>query len=327
LDDLLQTQAGSGDSVLRLDLSPQLDVNFNMKVRAFNFGKFSASNIIGDLKIRNRQLLVKNLSFGAMDGRVNVTGLIDASQQGKLLISCDANLYQVDIRKMFTQLNNFGQEHLRDEHLKGLLTADIQFGSVWSNTFEVDLSTVYAMSNITITNGELIHYAPIEGLKDMLKNRDFSDIKFATLTTQVSIKDKVITIPKTNISNDAIDIDLNGTHTFDNQIDYQISVLYSELMNKNKNKQNEFGQIEDDGLHQERYYFRITGTTENPIYKKMDKEAYKENIIQKVQTEKQNLKEILNKEFKWFKKDSTKQKDPNKKPGEDGEQEFQLEWE
>lgn len=328
LDDLLQYQAASSDtSSLRLDISPKLEVNFNLKSRAFNFGKFSATNIVGEVKIRNRQLLVKNLSFGAMDGRVNITGLVDATQEGKLLISCDANVYKVDIQKMFYQLNNFGQQHLREEHLKGLLTADIQFGSVWSNTFDIDLSTVYAQANITIENGELNHYGPIEGLETQLKKKDFSNIKFATLKTQVSIKDKLITIPATTISNDVLDVDINGTHTFDNQIDYHVSVLYSQLFNKDKNKQNEFGQVEDDGLHNERYFFRITGTTENPVYVKMDKQAYKENIIQKVQTEKQNLKDILNKEFKWFKKDSTKVKDPQKPDDKNTNQEFNLEWE
>jgi hypothetical protein len=228
---------------------------------------------------------------------------------------------------MFYQLNNFGQQHLREEHLKGLLTADIQFGSVWSNTFEVDLSTIYAQASLTIENGELNHFGPIEGLESQLKKKDFSNIKFATLKTQVTIKDKLITIPATTISNDVLDVDINGTHTFDNQIDYHVSVLYSQLFNKDKNKQNEFGQVEDDGLHNERYFFRITGTTENPIYVKMDKQAYKENIIQKVQTEKQNLKDILNKEFKWFKKDSTKVKDPKKPEDKTTNQEFNLEWE
>ncbi len=329
MDDLLQYQANSGDTTsLRMNISPKLEVNFNLKSRAFNFGKFTASNIIGEVKIRNSQLLVKNLSFGAMDGRVNVTGLIDGSQAGKLLISCDASIYQVDIKKMFYQFNNFGQKHLREEHLKGLVTANIKFGSVWSNTFEIDLSTIYALAEITIENGELIHFAPIEGLEDQLKKRDFSDIKFATLKTQVSIKDKIITIPNTTIRNDVMDVDISGTHGFDNQIDYHVSVLYSELFNRDKNKQTQFGQVEDDGLHSERYFFRITGTTENPVYIKMDKTAYKENIKQKVQTEKQNLKDILNQEFKWFKKDTVKVKDPNKKPKDkEGDGEFNLEWE
>lgn len=332
LDELLQYQVSSGDTVLRLDLSPKLDLNFNVNVRNFNFGKFKATDIKGGLKIRNQQILVSSFSFWAMDGRVSATGLIDGSRQDKLLISCDAHLEHVDIRKMFYQMNNFGQEHLRDEHLKGFLTANIVMGSVWSNTFDVDLSTIYANASITIENGELLHYAPIEGLSEELKNRNFSNIKFATLKTSISIKDQIITIPPTNIVNDAVDVDIYGTHTFDNVIDYHVSVLYAEILNNNREKQSEYGQIEDDNLHRERYFFRITGTTENPIYQKVDKKAYKENISTKWKEEKQNLKELLNKEFNWFKKDTLKTKKPDvkptTKPGEkEKEQEFQLDWE
>lgn len=332
MDELLQYQSASGDTVMRLEIPPKLDLNFDLNIRRFNFGKFQASDIKGGLKIRNRQILVSNLSFWATDGRVSATGLIDGTREGKLLISCDAHLERVDIRKMFTQLNNFGQQHLRAEHLNGLLTADIVMGSVWSNTFECDLSTVYADSKVKIENGELLHFGPIEGLSEYLKNRNFSDIKFATLETNISIRDKVINIPTTNISNDAIDVDISGTHTFDNVIDYHVSVLFAEILHNNREKQSEYGQIEEDNLHRERYFFRITGTTENPIYKKVDKEAYKENLNVRIKEEKQNLKDVLNNEFKWFKKDTVKGQKPDKgvkpKTGEgDKVPEFQLEWE
>jgi hypothetical protein len=329
MDDLLQYKITSNDTVYRLDISPKLDFNFKINVRNFVFGKFVANNISGQLKVRNRQALATNVAFGAMDGRVTATGLMDASQSGKLLITCDAKLYRVDIRKMFYEFGNFGQDHLMDENLKGLLTANIQFGSVWSNTLDVDLSTVYANADITIEDGELINYTPIVGLSKQLKNRDFSDIKFATLKTQIGIKDKIINIPATEIKNDVIDFEIQGTHTFENQIDYHVSVLYSELLNKNKNKQTEFGQVEDDGLHNERYFFRITGTTEDPIYQKIDKEAYKEHIVDKIKTEGENLKDVLNNEFGWFKKNDTIKGNKNKKPPKDkeGNQEFKLEWE
>ncbi len=325
MEELLQYQVSSGDTLLRLDISPKLDLDFDVKVRRFSFGKFRAADIVGRMRIHNRQVLVENLSFGAMDGRVSATGLLDNSHNGQLLISCDAHLQRVDIRKMFYQLNNFGQEALTDQNLKGYLTTDIQLKSNWSNLFEVDQSSITAKAKVVIENGELIHFAPIEGLSKYMKNRNFATIKFATLTTHVNIQDRMITIPPTNIRNDVLDVDFNGTHSFSNAINYHVSVLYAEILNSNRDRQSEYGEVEDDGLHRERYYFQITGTTENPIYKKVDKAAYRENLNVRVREEKQTLKEVLKKEFEWFKKDTVNA--PQKPRQGVHEPEFQMEWE
>lgn len=325
MEELLKYDVSENDTVMRLDLSPRLDLDFNVSVRRFNFGKFRAADIIGKLRIHKRQVLIENLSFSAMDGRVSATGLVDNSREGQLMISCDARLQRVDIRKMFYQLNNFGQEALTDQNLKGYLTADIQMKSAWSSTFVVDQSSIAANANVVIENGELIHFEPIEGLSKYLKNRNFANIRFATLTTKVSIQDRMITIPPTNIRNDALDVDFNGTHSFANAINYHVSVLFAEILNSSRDRQSEYGEVEDDGLHRERYFFLITGTTENPVYKKVDRTAYKENLNVRVQEEKQNLKDVLKKEFEWFKKDTTK---AIRKPEKNGTQpEFQLEWE
>jgi hypothetical protein len=162
------------------------------------------------------------------------------------------------------------------------------------------------------------------GLTKFLKGRDLSHIKFATLTNQIEIKNKVITIPAMEIKSDVIDFNAFGTHTFDNKIDYHLSMLIADLKNPSKNKKDdgsEYGQIIDDGLHKEKYFFRITGTVEKPEYIAIDKEAYKQNIADKVQQEKQNLKSILNKEFGWFKKDSVTGGDKNK-----DKYDFNIQW-
>ncbi|MEI6765015.1 MAG: AsmA-like C-terminal region-containing protein [Bacteroidota bacterium] len=307
MDNLLQYRMSEMDTVYKLSLAEQLDFKLDLNIRKFNFRKFNASNISGTVIMKDRQFVAQNLSLNAMDGRISASGLVDASQPEKLLISCDANIKRVNISKLFYQFGNFGMTSFKDENINGTLTADIQFASVWSNTFEVDKNTIYAHAGIKIENGELIGYAPVMGLTKFLKGRDLTHIKFATLTNQIEIKDKVISIPAMEIQSDVIDFSAYGTHTFDNHIDYHLSMLIADLKNPSKNNKDdgsEYGQIIDDGLHKEKYFFRITGTVEKPEYIAIDKDAYKQNIADKVQQEKQNLKSILNKEFGWFKKDA-----------------------
>jgi hypothetical protein len=251
-----------------------------------------------------------------MSGRIGFTGLIDGSQPGKLLISCDAVINKVNVQQLFGELGNFGQKSLEDKNIKGVLTANVQFASIWSDKLKVEKPTIYGKANISIENGELIDYEPLNGLTKYLKNRDLSHVKFQTLKNTIEIKDQMITIPEMEINSSAVNFKMNGTHGFDQTIDYHLSVLISQLRSKGNNRNDQvddIGQIVDDDLHKEKYFFRITGTVDHPIYHTLDKEGIKANIKTNLKNEKESLKEILNREFGWFKKDSTVNKNPKDK--------------
>ena len=267
--------------------------------------------------LKNKQVIAKDVSLKAMNGGIAFSGLIDGTSPNKLLISCDASIQKVNIQKLFSEMDNLGQNTLQEKNLKGLLTANIQFASVWSSTLKVEEPTIYAKASLTIENGELIDYEPLNGLSKYLKNRDLTHVSFETLKNTIEIKDKLITIPDMEIKSSAIDFKISGTHTFEQNIDYHLSVLISQIRNtgsKQNDKVEDIGQIIDDGLHKEKYFFRITGTVDNPVYHTLDKEGYKTNIKTSLNKEKETLKEILNREFGWFKKDSSVIKNPNKNP-------------
>lgn len=313
------------DTVYKLVLPENINFKLNVKIKHFVFDKFTADNIYGNLALKNRQFIAENINMKTLGGSISASGLIDGSRDGKLLISCDADLKQADISKMFYVFGNFGQKSLQDKNIKGLLTASIQFASVWSDSFVVEPETIYASADIKIDKGEIIDYEPLMGLSKYLKGYDLSHVKFETLSNTIVIKNKVITIPKMDINSDAIDIKIDGTHTFENQIDYHLSVLIAQIKKKESKTINEVGHETDDGLHKEKYFFRITGTVENPVYHTFDREGYKEHIKSNLKQEKENLKTILNREFGWFKKDSTLQKNPDDKSKD--KYDFKVEWE
>lgn len=325
LGEILKTNAGVKDSTYRLTLPDNIRFSLDLAIRRFVFGKFTANDISGIVVLKDKQLIARDVKVGAMGGRVEFTGLIDASRPGKLLISCDANLSRVDIRRMFTELDNFGQGSLQDKNIRGLLTARIQFASVWSNTLTVDPSTIFADATLEIDKGELIEYAPLMGLTDYVKGKDFSHVKFETLKNRITISNQIISIPAMEINSNTLDIKVYGSHTFKNEIDYHLSVLISQLRKGNPDKpDNEVGTEVDDGLHKEKYFFRITGTVEKPVYHSVDKEGYRENVKENLSREKENLKTILNREFGWFKKDSTLNKKPDIRKKENYD--FNVTW-
>jgi len=316
LDELLKSTATASDSAYKLTLSDKMDVKLDVNIGKLNFNKFNSTSIVGKVRLKNMQLLVSPLSFFSMDGKSSGLVMIDGSQKNKLLISYDGKITDVNINKLFTEFGNFGQKSLVDNNLKGTVTADIQFASVWSNDLKPDMDKIFAKADIMIKDGELLNYAPMKGLSRFLKVADLNDVKFATLHNQIEIKNKTIYIPTMVIKSSAIDITASGEHTFDNKINYSIKLLLSDIMAKKAKKakpeNEEFGVVEDDNLGKTSLYILITGTVDNPVYK-YDAKGVKAKIAASVLTEKQTLKTILNEEFGWFKKDSAIVKKPKNK--------------
>jgi hypothetical protein len=133
---------------------------------------------------------------------------------------------------------------------------------------------------------------------------DLKRIKFSTLQSNIEINNRTITIPKTAIKNSALNLDLSGTHTFDNEIDYHIQLLISELLAKKRQKKDdEFGPVEKDS-NKRSAFISMTGTVDNPIIK-YDRMGLKQKIKEDLKQEKQTIKTLLKTEFGLFKKDSS----------------------
>ena len=119
-----------------------------------------------------------------------------------------------------------------------------------------------------------------------------------------------------------MDLSGSGIHDFDNNIDYKIRLLLSDVLGKKvKSANSEFGEIEDDGLGRTQLFLSMKGTVDDPKIS-YDRKAVGDKIKQEAQEERKQLKELLREEFGGKKKEDPKKTEPPKKKKE----EMQIEW-
>jgi hypothetical protein len=304
----------SGGSSEGISIPDNFDFNINVNINNFTFGKFMADNIKGSVLLKNQKIALKDVTLNATDGTIKLNAFADASSEN-IKISGDCELQKLNIQKLFTQLNNFGQTTLQDKHLHGYITANVDFTGTWNKKLEVDLNSINATSSILIERGELIGFKPLESLAKYIDVNELKLIKFSMLQSAIEIKNKVIIIPRTSIKSSAINMELWGKHGFDNVIDYHIQLLLSEILSKkpraNKDFDEELSLVENDPENRRSVFIVMSGPIDNPTIK-YDKKGAKEKIKQDIKQEKQTLKNILKEEFGLFKKDSTKVKESEK---------------
>jgi len=313
--------AGKSSETASVNIPDNLDFNVSVDVKHLTFAKFIADNIKGNMLLKNQKVALKDVSLNATDGDVKLNAIADASGDN-LKVSADCDLTSLNIQKLFTQLNNFGQTTIQDNNLKGFVTANIDFSGTWDKKLKVDLNSINLTSSILIERGELIGFKPLESLAKYVDVNELKHIKFSTLQSAVEIKNRVITIPKTSIKSNAINLELWGKHTFENQIDYHIQLLLSEIIakrpKKNKDFDEELSLVENDPENRRSVFIVMTGPIDNPTIK-YDRKGAKEKIKEDIKQEKQNLKQLLKEEFGFFKKDSIKVKETEK-----SNQKFQI---
>lgn len=126
------------------------------------------------------------------------------------------------------------------------------------------------------------------------------------------------------VRSSAADLSVNGKHSFDNDYEYHVKILLSEILSrkriKNRSNITEFGVVEDDGLGRTSLLLKIVG--KGDVAKVgYDVKAAGTVLKDNFKKEKQSLRTILNEEYGLYSKDSTmKPKPEEKKPR------FKIKW-
>lgn len=315
LNELLEdNSADSPDTTYRLDISNRINMNLAVDVGLLQFRKFEAWQVKGNVTLKNQVISADNLAFRAFEGHLLIDGKIDTAPSDSIRITCNASIKNLDVNMLFYQMGNFGQKVLVSDNVNGRVTANVSVNSVWSKDLHCNMDRIYAKSNLTIENGELINFKPMLALNKYLKGADLNRIKFNTLTNQIEIRNQTVYIPSMQINSSAMDLTASGTHTFNNQVDYRLQLLLSQLTGKKvRSASTEFGNIEDDGLGRMKIFLSMKGPVSDPKIT-YDRKGVEQKIAGDIKEEKQNLKNILKEEFGLFRKDTVKPvKQPEKK--------------
>lgn len=310
-DELMKSDDSKSKTGKTLSFSEYIDFNVKLKNNKLKFGKFEASDISAKLIMNNKLLSISDLKLSIFGGNIKASGQVNGrATNKKLLTTIRAEINQVNISKLFYSFNNFGQKEdgLTDKKIKGTVTSSVQMSAVWNQDLTPDMDLLRASIDCTVEDGELNDYQTLNALARFVKVEDLEHVRFKKLKNKFEIRDNKIIIPEMEINSNAMNLKLSGIHKFNNEIDYHVKVRLSEILSKKArkaNKENEdFGEVEDDGLERTTLFLSITGNTDHPVIK-YDTKSVREKIATDLKNEKQNLKQILNKEFGLFSKDST----------------------
>ena len=309
-------------TAFRLPENLILDINF--KIDSLNYKSFSSTQIEGSLTYKPTLLIFTTLKMKALNGTISGNGFIFQNRNKSMITKGSFNVNSVDVNKTFTTFQNFGQNFLKAENIRGSLSGSLSLLLPLDSMLNPQIKSLTAEGKYILLNGSLLNFDPVKQLASFIELSELENISFKQLENDFFIRNNFLYLPQMDVESSAADLSVNGKHSFDNDYEYHIKILLSEILSKkrkkNRNNVTEFGVVEDDGLGRTSLLLKIIGKGEN-IKVGYDIKAASTEVKNNIKSERQTLKTILNQEYGWFKKDSLpKQKTVEKKSR------FKISW-
>jgi hypothetical protein len=291
-----------------------LDINF--RIDSLDFKSFSSSNIRGTLNYKPRLLTFTSLNMESQKGTVSGNGFIVQNSNKSVVARANFTVKDIDVNKAFVTFNNFGQDFLKAENLAGSLSGSFSLLLPLDSMLKPQIKTLTAEGTYTLVDGALNNFEPVKQLSKFIELSELENINFEKLENDFFIKNNFLYIPQMEVKSSAVDLSVNGKHSFDNDYEYHIKMLLSEILSKKrkkiKNNVSEFGIVEDDGLGRTSLLLKIVYKGDE-IKVGYDIKAAGSEIKTNIKAERQTLKTILNQEYGWFKNDTPSQQRPVEK--------------
>ncbi len=309
------TSTNSKDYVLTLPATIELDLS--ARVEELVFEEFTATAINANVRMKDRVLKVSPMTFNTASGAVLGDLELDTRAQGSQAtypLRINATVKDIEMAQLFREFQDFGQEFIGHRHLSGRTQAKVSFDAPLTPDLQLDLQKLVCIVDVAIDKGAIKDHKPLLDVADHIRQnklvapfvntrelRDrLADVRFSRLENQIQIRDGAVHVPTMEVRSSAMDIEISGTHWFDDRIDHHINFRLSDLFRLGKPAKDEFGPIVDDGTGM-RIFLHMYGDVNDPQFAN-DGAMAAAKRKQQFQQEKQELRSILKEELGLFRK-------------------------
>ncbi len=201
------------------------DLRMSITAGSVRYNAFMGKDLRGTVLFSNNDLLISGVSVAHAEG----TLLLDADikqNKGFHTASAKVKLNNVDVARVFKAFDDFGQDGISHENLRGRLNANISITMSINNAGSIIPGTMNGVVDFSLKNGLLTNYEPMQNIKGFVfKNKDMNNVSFAELKNRLEISNYKIRIPRMEIQSTAIAMFVEGVYDIkktESKIDIQV---------------------------------------------------------------------------------------------------------
>lgn len=213
-----------------------LEFDLDLNVKNLGFRTFNATDVKGKITLFNNTLKAYPVSMKMAGGVTSLNFTLSKLFDPVSPMAIDLKVNDADIKTLFTTFNNFNQTTIEAENLAGTISANVKFSALIDDRYTIVAPTMTGTLLCKIKDGVLTDFEPIQNMSNFLfKKRDFSNVQFAELNSNFSVKGTDIHIKKMEIQSSVLSMFLQGHYSFADSTSLSVQLPLSNLKKRHKN--------------------------------------------------------------------------------------------
>lgn len=270
-------------------VSNESKFTFNCDVNKVVYKKFVCNNVKGKMVFQNKTLNAEGISFKAGGGSLALTGKLDMTKKDATIFSGKSKCNEVKVDSLFYLFDNFGQTFITEQNLKGSLSVDADLFIPLDKDNKIVQKGVKALFNVSIKNGELVNFEPMQSLSRFIDAKELNNIRFQELKNTFRVEYETVYIPEMEIKSNVNTVSILGTQAFSGMMDYKLKVQLKNY--KKKDPDAVFGAIKEEGSNTT-LFLTMKGMPSD-LKIAYDTQAVKEKIKDSWKKEKEEFKNLF----------------------------------
>lgn len=202
-----------------------LNLTLNAAVDKLHYDKIDMQQVAGSLQIANETVNISNVKANALDGQLAMTGYYTTKMDTKKPdVGFTYNVSNVDIQKTFYAFNTVQKLMPVGQFLAGKLTSQLKLVGKLGDNMMPDMNTLTGDGNLLLLEGLLSKFAPVEKIAQTLSISQLQQVSLKDIKSYFQFTEGKVFIKPFNVKVKDIDMEIGGTHSFAQLLDYTINM-------------------------------------------------------------------------------------------------------
>jgi hypothetical protein len=230
LPEELKDSAGLDTSVIRepprLDQVSYPNFDFTVDIEEMRYGEFNIYGMNGKLRsTREKIFFLDSLHISSEGGgTVEFNGHFNVSNPDRYSVGAELEVKDMDINDIGLEMQSGEETYMLNENFKGVISAEGLVEVFVTPDLKVNVPTTTAMFNVTVEDGVLINFTPLQAAGKFLDNKNLDYVSFATLSNSFTLMDSKIIIPRMKVESTLGLLIIEGEQALDKSFLYLLRV-------------------------------------------------------------------------------------------------------
>ncbi len=225
----------SGDDMQVIPVPDKVRMKIKTNIKDLTYTNLNLKNFNGDLEVKNREVLLKNLVTQTLGGNIAMEGLYNTVDLSKPDFSIKMDLSKIKFADAMSKFEMLKKAAPIAAYIDGMFNTTLVMKGKLGSQMTPDLSSLDASGFLETLSGTLKGFNPISELGEKLGVKELKDLNLTNTKNWFEIVKGFVELKEYKKNFKGIDMAISGKHGFGKDMDYNIDlVMPRELLKKNK---------------------------------------------------------------------------------------------